>query len=45
MKRKYFVYFLVALLASLGWNMFLIKRDQEMFKAYYHQKALQELKK
>jgi hypothetical protein len=34
MKSKYFVYFLVALLASLGWNVFLIKRDQKMFEAY-----------
>jgi hypothetical protein len=35
MKRKYLGYFMVALLASLGWNVFLIQRDQEMFKAYH----------
>lgn len=29
----------------LGWNVFLIQRDDRMFKAYYHQKAKVEQQK
>lgn len=32
-------YIFLAFIAILGWNAFLIQRDDKLFKAYYHQKA------
>jgi hypothetical protein len=45
MKLKYFLFGLIAFSVSLGWNIFLIKRDDAMFKAYYQHQAMENLKK
>ena len=37
MNRKYVVVGLIGFAVILGWNVFLIQRDQRMFDAYYHQ--------
>ncbi len=34
MNRKYVVTFALGFLAMIGWNVFLIQRDQKMFNAY-----------
>ena len=39
---KYIATFILLAFAMLGWNVFLINRDDKMFKAYYHEKAMQE---
>jgi len=43
MNRKYFVAGLVGFVAIIGWNIFLIQRDQRMFDAYYHQQATENI--
>lgn len=35
-------YIFLAFIAILGWNAFLIQRDDKMFKAYYKETAKQE---
>lgn len=40
MNKKYLTAFSLGFLAIIGWNIFLIQRDERMYKAYYHQKAL-----
>ena len=35
--RKYIIAGLLGLAFILGWNVFLVQRDQRMFDAYYHQ--------
>ena len=42
-ERKYLIGTLLGVVAIIGWNVFLIQRDDRMYKAYYHQKAQQEL--
>jgi len=44
MKPKYILYSLFAFSAIIGWNAFLIQRDDAMFKAYYKQQAIQQMK-
>jgi hypothetical protein len=44
MKPKYILYSLFAFAAIIGWNAFLIQRDDAMFKAYYKQQAIQQMK-
>jgi hypothetical protein len=39
MKSKEVTYIFLAFIAILGWNAFLIQRDDKLFQAYYHQKA------
>jgi hypothetical protein len=39
MNLKYFSAGIFALFVIIGWNAFLIQRDDKLFKAYYHQKA------
>lgn len=34
MKPKYFAYGMIAFLAVVGWNAFLIQRDAKLFEAY-----------
>jgi len=43
MTRKYVVTFALLFITMLGYQAFLIQRDDKLFKAYYHQKAQQEL--
>lgn len=44
MNSKQVTYVFLAFIAILGWNAFLIQRDDKLFKAYYHQKAQVEQK-
>lgn len=39
---KYIATFVLLAFAMLGWNAFLITRDDKLFKAYYKQTAMQE---
>ena len=45
MKPKYIAYGLIALGVIIGWNAFLIQRDDALYKAYYKQQALENLKR
>lgn len=45
MNAKYLGYSLLALGLIVGWNAFLIKRDDALYKAYYKQQAMENLKK
>ena len=36
MKAKYVAYAILVTVFMLGYNVFLIQRDQKMFDAYYH---------
>ena len=42
--RKYVFAGLTAFAVILGWNVFLIQRDDALYKAYYRQQATQQLK-
>jgi hypothetical protein len=44
MNRKYVVAGLIGFAFILGWNAFLIERDDAMYKAYYRQQAIQQQK-
>ncbi len=44
MKRKYVAFGLTAFAVSLGWNVFLIQRDDALHKAYYRHQVTQQLK-
>ena len=43
--RKYIVAGLIGFAVILGWNVFLIQRDDAMYKAYYPQQEIENLKK
>jgi len=45
MNRKYIVAGLIGFAVILGWNVFLIQRDEKMYDAYYRSKATENLKK
>lgn len=45
MNRKYIAAGLFALAFILGWNAFLIQRDEQMYGSYYRSKAIENLKK
>ena len=45
MNRKYIGYSLLAFIAILGWNAFLIQRDDALYKSYYKQQAIENLKR
>lgn len=40
MNKKYLTAFSLGFFAIIGWNIFLIQRDDRMYKAYYKQQAL-----
>ena len=44
MNRKYLTAGLIGFVAIIGWNIFCIQRDDAMFKAYYRQQAIENLK-
>jgi len=44
MTSKQISYIFLAFVAILGWNAFLIKRDDAMYKAYYRHQAIENLK-
>ena len=45
MNRKYVVAGLIGFVAIIGWNLFLIQRDERLFDSYYRTKAIENLKK
>ena len=45
MNKKYIVTGLIGFAVILGWNVFLIQRDDKMYDAYYRSKAIENLKK
>jgi hypothetical protein len=44
MNKKHIVAGLISLAVILGWNVFLIQRDDALYKSYYRQQATQQLK-
>jgi hypothetical protein len=44
MNRKYIAVFAIGFLAIIGWNIFLVQRDDRMYDAYYRTKAIENLK-
>ena len=44
MNKKHIVAGLIGFAVLLGWNVFLIQRDDALYKAYYHQQAIENLK-
>jgi len=42
--RKYVFSGLIGFAVILGWNVFLIQRDDAMYKAYYRHQAIQQMK-
>ena len=45
MNRKYIASFALGFLAILGWNVFLIQRDEKLYDSYYRAKAIENLQK
>jgi len=45
MNRKYIITFALGFLAIIGWNVFLIQRDEKLYDSYYRAKAMETLKK
>ena len=41
-ERNYLLTVLAGIVVILGWNAWCIQRDDQLFKAYYHQKAHKE---
>jgi len=39
---RYIVFFIALLGLMLGWNAFIIQRDQKLFKLYYHESAKEQ---
>jgi len=44
MTSKQISYIFLAFIAILGWNAFLIKRDDALHKAYYREQAIQQMR-
>jgi hypothetical protein len=44
MTKKHVVAGLIGLAVILGWNIFLIQRDDSLYKAHYRQQSTQQLK-
>ena len=44
MNRKYIITFALGFLAIIGWNIFLIQRDERLYDSYYRAKAIDNLK-
>jgi hypothetical protein len=45
MNRKYVIAGLIGFAAIIGWNVFLIQRDEQLYDSYYRTKAIENLKK
>ena len=45
MNRKYIITFALGFLAIIGWNVFLIHRDEKLYDSYYRAKAIENLQK
>jgi hypothetical protein len=44
MNRKYILSGLIGFAAIIGWNVFLIQRDERLYDSYYRAKAIENLK-
>jgi hypothetical protein len=44
MTPKNITLLVLAIFAILGWNVFLIQRDNALYDAYYHRQAIENLK-
>lgn len=44
MKTKYLAFGLIAFLSIVGWNLFLIKRDTELYKFHYGETLKENIK-
>ncbi len=42
---RYITYTVLGAMFMIGWNVFLIQRDDAMYDAYYRSKAMENLKK
>lgn len=42
---KYVAYWTLAVIMIVGWNAFLIKRDDALYKSYYKRQAMENVKK
>jgi hypothetical protein len=42
---RYVTYTVLGAMFMIGWNVFLIQRDDAMYKQYYRQQAMENLKK
>ena len=45
MKKKHIVAGLIGFAVILGWNVFLIQRDERLYDSYYRAQAIENLKK
>jgi hypothetical protein len=45
MNRKYIITFALGFAAIIGWNVFLIQRDERLYDSYYRAKAIENLQK
>ena len=43
MNRKYIITFALGFAAIIGWNVFLIQRDERLYDSYYRAKAIENL--
>ncbi len=44
MNRKYITVFVLGFLAMIGWNVFLVQRDERLYDSYYRAKAIENIK-
>jgi hypothetical protein len=44
MKPKYLAAALIVFSAMIGWNIFLIHRDEQMYKEYYRRQVTENIK-
>lgn len=44
MNTKTIIYIFFGLVAVVGWNVFLIQRDDAMFQEYYRRQAIENMK-
>ena len=42
---RYVTYTVLCAMFMIGWNVFLIQRDDAMYKAYYRQQAMENIKR
>ena len=45
MNKKYVIAGLIGFAVILGWNVFLIQRDDRLYDSYYRAKAIENLQK
>jgi hypothetical protein len=45
MNSKEISFIFVGIFAILGWNVFLVQRDNALYDAYYHRQAIENIKR